>query len=350
MKSFRGYLLILFVMVFLFRIRTPEPLMCDQDACKPDCPDASVTLETYGVFCEDRLNVPYIPTPVDGKWAFITLLEPDQKIVTGTFRRMLLSIDRYYPFKGDLVILHEGEVFTSLVKRILQQSTRRTIKFVNVEPHFRHNNERQKTCQTWGSLGYRLMCRLMSGPVYWLPELAQYDYLIRMDDDSTFTAPIQVNLVQELIRHHAVYAYAVDSNDIAECHTGAEDFLRRYKFGPERSRLPIGPNHFKFRNENLDWYSENELDVMNCNFEVLDLAYFRHPHYKQYWEAVNKANLFIASRLGDHQVKTMYLSLLEPPDRILCFADLPYEHPWMRRCHEGTARTHSVKILVTNSF
>ena len=76
-----------------------------------------------------------------------------------------------------------------------------------------------QTCST--RTGYHLMCRFMSGPVYWLREFDDYDQVLRFDDDSQFTAPITQSL--ELIGGEA-YAYALKQMDNAGCVFGEPDF------------------------------------------------------------------------------------------------------------------------------
>jgi hypothetical protein len=82
----------------------------------------------------------------------------------------------------------------------------------------------------------------------------------------------------------------------------------------------FGPNVWSDPWQRLPW-------VFNCNFEVVSLARFRSPHYRAFWAHVNGAGLFWSTRLGDHQVKTLYVETFEPEDNVVCYGNLPYGHP-----------------------
>ena len=164
--------------------------------------------------------------------------------------------------------------------------------------------------------GYRLMCRFMSGPVYWLPELDAYDQVLRIDQDSLFTAPITHSLA---LQGNETYAYARLQTDDAECQLGFPELVRRqYEGAPEVLRF--GSNAWS-----APW--ERTLGIYNCNFEVASLLRFRSQHYRAFWEAVDEEGLFYSTRLGDHEVKTVYVETFEPEAHVVCYADLPYSHP-----------------------
>ena len=103
------------------------------------------------------------------------------------------------------------------------------------------------------------------------------------------------------------------------CTVGFPELVRSlYDGSPDVVRF--GANVWSKPWERLPW-------VFNCNFEVVSLARFRSPHYRAFWAHVNDAGLFWATRLGDHQVKTLYVETFEPEEHVVCYGNLPYGHP-----------------------
>jgi len=325
-------------------VEAPSVLVhCEENPCLGACRTFSSDTCEYAPLCITYTTPPFNAAVSSKKWIFVVLVEPSKDVILGSFQKMIRSINTFYPFAGDVLVLHEG--LTSTVQRMIQYSSTRHMRFADISRWFDSSNN------TWAFLpkcsghgiGYRYMCRFMSGPLYWMPELDEYDYIIRMDDDSSLTDRIQMDLVAELEKRNAAYGYALDGSDDANCFRGAHDFLRNWVKSNASIGKPlqkIKPNNLKFSGESLDGF---EAWVMNCNFEVVRLDYFRDPHYRSYWISLEASGLFVTTRLGDHQAKTMYLAAYAAETEVVCFSNLPYTHPFMQRCHAGP-RSHSVRV------
>ena len=168
----------------------------------------------------------------------------------------------------------------------------------------------------------------MSGPVYWLEELKEYEYLIRLDDDSLFTGPVRMDLIDLMKQYRAVYGETLDHNDVKDCYVGAEEFIKSWigtvnheAYGM-KVQYPFSQSNAKFVDNGLTMTNA----IFNCNFEIVQLEFFRSKHYREYWKAIHDSGLISGTRLGDHQIKTMYLDLLTKPDQVICFKGLPYQH------------------------
>ena len=111
----------------------------------------------------------------------------------------------------DLFVLREGApapADVAAVAAIVPNAS-----FVDISAHFDAAllvvpNATAQTCGS--SAGYRLMCRFMSGPVYWMREFDAYDQVLRFDDDSRFTAPITQSMA---LNGSETYAYALKQKD-----------------------------------------------------------------------------------------------------------------------------------------
>ncbi len=118
----------------------------------------------------------------------------------------------------DLFVLREGVAGPADVAAVAAIAPNAT--FVDISTHFDPSllvvpNATAQTCGS--SAGYRLMCRFMSGPVYWMRELDAYDQVLRFDDDSRFTAPITQSLA---LNGSETYAYALKQKDAVGCVQG----------------------------------------------------------------------------------------------------------------------------------
>jgi hypothetical protein len=112
------------------------------------------------------------------RYAIVLLVDHREENVE--WRNILHDIDRYYPFDIDVVILFT--FLTSLQKEMIDLSTLRKTLFVNVSEHWdpKLKNDQPGICKfTPHGDSYFFMIRFMAGPVYWLDQLKEYDYIIR---------------------------------------------------------------------------------------------------------------------------------------------------------------------------
>ena len=316
----------------------------NEDSCSKDpclCAPRLINnpeFEMLKDYCEyEALNLDHlIPRQSKSLYCFIIILETDRGVlVDGWLNTFIKSLDKYYPFQADIMALHEG--MSELQLAMLQRVTHRRVIFVNVKEWFTATEVQKSitfldTCNH--GMGYRLMCRFASGPIYWLEELKAYDYIIRMDDDSRFTKNVTQDLVKIAEDLDAIYGYAVVGLDVFSCYSGAGPWLERWVKTTNHSALgrpliPFRPNK-KFHSKGYLRYMSPF--IYNSNFEIVKLDYFRHQHYRTFWKSLDESDLFISIRLGDHEVKTIYLSLFLPEHSLVCFSNLPYSHPHLVPC------------------
>jgi drug/metabolite transporter (DMT)-like permease len=255
---------------------------------------------------------PFSLSPSQPKLAAMILVNPHEPISQTI--ESVLSFRKMYSFPHDFFVLYE--VLTDEMKLVLSTELS-FVKLINVSSYFQttHVNAKPNTCTFY--VGYHLMCRFMSGPVYWLPEFDIYEQLLRIDDDSRFTKRLSRSL--ELVGQES-YGFTLYHYDQKDCSQGFMDFMRlTYGTSNDVKRFGLGAYY-------EPWVRINDTKVFNCNFEVVSLKRFRSRHYKEYWSFIDASGLFFSTRLGDHQVKTVYLETFEPAENIVCYAHLPYFH------------------------
>jgi hypothetical protein len=267
---------------------------------------------------------------------FMLIRSPSQPIIESEsflrFAVVLHEIDLFYPYPIDVMILHENIPISTQI--LYASVTKRKILWVDVSSHFRPElppGIDYKGCTDDTRIGYRYMCQFMSGPVYWLKAFDPYKYAFRFDLDSDLTKLVSYNLFDIMEQRKASYAFVLDEFDWDFCQVGFIDFVKNWTLEnptstlskPTNSNTSIPLPTYLFREGTWETYS---VRIFNCNFEVVNLNFFRSKKYRAYHKALENSLLFFTTRLGDHAVKTFYLTMFENPKKIVCLHSLPYQH------------------------
>ena len=243
-------------------------------------------------------------------------------------------VSAYAHFPYDFFVLYEHLTQAALeIDRLVPGGAR----FINVSSFFQREligGIAQTSCISHApgvEDGYRLMCRFMSGPVYWLPDFDGYEQLLRFDDDSSFTSTLTTSLE---LRGTETYAYTYFAGDPVWCQLGIVELARSaYENASSSSEyVRWGPLTYSAPWVRAINTEKQDVTVFNCNFEVVSLAKFRSAHYRDFWARVEAAGLFFSTRLGDHELKTVYLETFERAENVVCYQNLPYSHPWAMPC------------------
>ncbi|UJR17566.1 hypothetical protein I4U23_004462 [Adineta vaga] len=122
----------------------------------------------------------------------------------------------HYPF----LIFHEQSLTLSMRQYILSciLNSNRTVHISFVLIHFQRNIQLPKNFLKRKDTGYHLMCRFWSYDVFYHPMIVKnnFEYLIRMDDDSYFIDRTNEDLFQCMIHKKLDYLYRSWYNDINE--------------------------------------------------------------------------------------------------------------------------------------
>eukprot|EP01116_Phalansterium_solitarium_P004518 TRINITY_DN15547_c0_g1_i1.p2 TRINITY_DN15547_c0_g1~~TRINITY_DN15547_c0_g1_i1.p2 ORF type:complete len:402 (-),score=88.37 TRINITY_DN15547_c0_g1_i1:49-1254(-) len=264
-------------------------------------------------------------------------------------RRMVRSVDRYYPFKLDVIVFHDG--LNSTQRDFITANQTRRISFEDVSRYFVPTPE--ELAMPWtgcdrNTLGYRLMCRFFSGPVFQLPVLGRYKYIWRLDTDSELGADVPWDVFQHMeegpygsvsyqMPYH--YGFALEDSDNSDCQFRLHEAVERFADSCCSDERPL--IRFSRMSFNNDSFLAPTHHVYNTNFEIINLDFFRHPHYQAYFNFLNSYTYtvvqhgvavnvtgFVSSRWGDHIVKTLYVDLFDDMCRIRCFHDIGYDHSY----------------------
>ncbi|CAF0878000.1 unnamed protein product [Adineta steineri] len=112
-----------------------------------------------------------------------------------------------YPF----LLFHDNNFTLALRQQILScvRYNNKTIQISFVLLNFETNVQQSNKFSKSHPSGYRLMCRFWSYDVFYHPAIVygNYDYIMRMDDDSYFIDKTNIDLFQYIDREKLDYAY-----------------------------------------------------------------------------------------------------------------------------------------------
>jgi hypothetical protein len=210
-----------------------------------------------------------------------------------------------------------------------------TVEFVDIDMYSRDALEPNTTAKQildWragkegglagSSLGYASMCRLWSGRLQHMEFLDDFDYYLRMDDDSLLIGDLSFDPFLAMERRNLTYAY----NRVAHDFWGVDrlwNVSRPYlEFDSSSSSgaLPL----FLDLSDTTGEYEYHGRQPYN-NFHVARVSFWRSAKWLQLWDLYNQNHLFYKYRVGDANVHAMALMMMEA-NAIERWGDLPYAH------------------------
>lgn len=167
----------------------------------------------------------------------------------------------------------------------------------------------------WGhpgfDLGYRHMCRFMSGTIFMQEFLNKYDWYLRLDTDSFILAPISFDPFEKMARENKIYGYNNIQDDNPKVVVGLYEKSAGYF-----SELGITP--------------KNQVDhpkMFYTNFEICKLDWFRGDTYQNYFRFLDSLGGFYTQRWGDAPVRYIAVKTLLSNENIQDFHGLiQYKH------------------------
>lgn len=172
-------------------------------------------------------------------------------------------------------------------------------------------------------LGYQSMCRLWSGRLQRMPFLENFDYYLRMDDDSLLLADFEWDPFLRMKSEGLTYAYrrnAVDMWGIDELWKVARPYIDL-----QRENLPFAirgdHDEEKEDDERYSYYGEQPYN----NFHISDLSFWRSSQWTNMIEDMDDRHLFFKYRVGDANVHAMAIMMMEEKS-FATWPETPYAH------------------------
>ena len=239
--------------------------------------------------------------------AIVTLIRSTESSISSAIN-MIHSIIKFYPFKENfdysLMIFHESNMNKSMIDRILfcvnKHNHYLEILFVQIDLSTSVKPEPDSPLNK--PISYRRMCRFWSYDVFYHPNIVDgnFDYLMRMDDDSYFPDEIEEDFFGMMARNRLDYIYR---SMYEEGHNSMTDLLAKYI-----------PTH------------QSRLVCIYNNFFVMRLNWFyRSQAIDNFLEKLLENDLILRHYIGDGCVHHAFL-LLEPSTNQLLDQSFDYVH------------------------
>jgi hypothetical protein len=160
-------------------------------------------------------------------------------------------------------------------------------------------------------IGYKHMCRFYAMQIY--DFVREFDYILRLDDDSFLESPIQYDLFGYMAQQEFVYGY-VHKED--EYHQETVATLPRFTQG-------------YIQKHGIDIKcSLSDIDVLYyySNFTITQVAFWHQEKVQDYLRAVDESMGIYQFRWGDALLQTLALKMFCDPNQLHYFQDFRYSH------------------------
>lgn len=246
-------------------------------------------------------------------------------------------------FKYPIKILHEGDYRErdkiEILKGIRSQEFKNLIEFKEIDKtdfeiplHIDKNKLKQcintQIVPYWRNTKYRLMC------YFWIKNFIKYcdnyDYIMRLDDDSIIEEPINIDLFNVLQENNHIYLSNIVHIDCGICNYNMKNIIKKIFPNKENQieKLFVKANINKDNNiyndftnlykiiNNKDYDNDNidiDMPIMYYNnFFVSDVNFWKRDDVKDAIDKIDKTGNIFYYRYGDAPIHTILISLFEP--------------------------------------
>lgn len=231
-------------------------------------------------------------------------------------RLKLLDLNLSDNFTTPLLIMHSNQPGQDYLRR-LAGTTRRQMMFLDINAIFGLFPPGIDTCRTstsyWrrGKWNYQLMIRFWFKILFEVPLFKQYEYMMRLDDDSQILG-VWMNVFDEMRKRRAVYF--ANNEDV--------DFEKSL---PGTMKLPyLALKYLVLNNLTVKQHDRirrgfAESHILNYlnNFEVMKLDFFRREDVWKWIEEVDRTNGIFKYRWGDAPLRYITLAMFAEPHEVL---------------------------------
>ncbi|CAF1492954.1 unnamed protein product [Adineta ricciae] len=193
-----------------------------------------------------------------------------------------------------------------------------------------------RTKATWSTRSkwnYHLMIRFWTKIVFELPQLQQYDYMMRLDDDSQIMNK-WLNVFDEMRRAHAVYF----ANDVV---------IEEERVLPGTLKLkPVTFEYQKMKNIKVKQaemlrqaFTDDYVLSYANNFEVMRLDFFRRSDVRQWIEMIDQTHGIFKYRWGDAVIRYLTIALFAEEREVLHRSQYNLSY-----CHRKCGLPTSLKV------
>lgn len=287
-------------------------------------------------------------------------------------RRTYLKTSLYFLFRNfnakykyPVILFHEGDYDLKSQEDVLmsvRDSCRSLVSFQTLDKedfeipaHIDKDRVRKivalRPVPYWRNEKYRMMCRWWT--VLMHKYAKNYDYIMRLDDDSFIEEPVQKDMFQVMKDKGFVYASNIIHNDCGMCSYGMRDFFEKHVPSKKSlmdelfiaSKIPMRAIQcHTFRsvmsiNGDLKDPAPEEIVTWSPiiyynNFFVTDMNFWRRDDVQALVKDIDSNGSIFYYRWGDAPLHTLIVSLMAGPDKIERFK-FKYSKRMQREAFKG---------------
>jgi hypothetical protein len=224
-------------------------------------------------------------------------------------------------FKYPVIVFHED--FDEILMQDIRKATHSNVRFEKVEfkiPDFLNETEIPEVYSVGDSnfsIGYRHMCRFLSGIFFHHPSLKEYDWYWRFDTDSFLLGKIDYDVFRFMQEYNYTYGYITMMKDHPEVVKGLWDITKKYI---EENKIQPTFLH-KFTPGGV-W----DRTIYYMNFEISKLDFWRSEKFMNYFNYLDQSGGIYKYRWGDTGIRSLAIYMFMPEKQVYRFSDIAYSH------------------------
>ena len=211
---------------------------------------------------------------------------------------------------------------------------------------------RKGSSQCPSTLGYRHMCYFNSFqaiPLLQQHGYADYDYIMRLDDDSHISSPVGYDIFRLMQANKKKYGFVKVMNDDPRCVKGLWAFAYEFLEGALSQGL-ITQQQYQaaFNTSSVERVLAllPHPAIFYNNFEIAHRSVWEGPVWEAWKAAVTASKGVYSRRWGDAPIHTIAVGMMLSKDELHAFKDLPYRHlPFIDQVSQGLPRPHQDPFL-----
>lgn len=154
-------------------------------------------------------------------------------------------------------------------------------------------------------IGFLHTNQLVTGLVMEFPEIKNYDYVLKMDDDHFFVNEIGFDFFKFIDDNNYKFgAFAIERSDSLrqkDCQIGLRELAKEY----------IKENNIQPQGKSLD--KEGNWDsLVSRDPTIWAMSVFRNENWKNWWNRVNQSGGIYKYRWGDLEIHALYMRMYYP--------------------------------------
>jgi hypothetical protein len=225
-------------------------------------------------------------------------------------RSIYETINRHRTHQYPLIIWHQGNIPPEHQHYIASRELNVDLRFVDISRVFRLPDGLKESdlVEDW-STGYRLMCRFHT--YYIWQYTRQFDYVMRLDEDCTFTS-VAVDPIESLSGIRGDFA--------------AADFVPETHELTNRTLAPFARKFAAAVHPRVRLASPYNHNFPYTNLYVTRTAFWRQPEIQRFLYAVIRERNSVRFRWGDLPVMGVALNMFAAPGKLYRISQIGYRH------------------------